>query len=71
MRNFESTKSNKPRRDAAAQEAFAARKGKRNKHQRGKDHWEGLGATVEHSHKVQEQAIRMCPIGVPAWHKER
>lgn len=71
MRNIESMKSTKVRRNAAEQKAFADRKGKRNKHQRGKDHWEGLGATVEHSMKVQEQAIRLCPNGVPAWHRER
>lgn len=41
MRNFESTKSTKPRRDDAAQEAFVARKGKRNKPVReGRVDWE-------------------------------
>lgn len=41
MRNFESTKSTKPRRDDAAQEAFVARKGKRNKPLReGRVDWE-------------------------------
>lgn len=43
MRNFESTKSTKPRRDDAAQEAFKARKGKRNKIQReGRVDWDSV-----------------------------
>ncbi|CBZ41983.1 hypothetical protein PsPphi15_gp10 [Pseudomonas phage phi15] len=68
---FERNVRTKPRRSASAQEAFEARKGKRNKPQRGKDNWAGLGASDEYSVKVQEQAIRMCPNGVPAWQKER
>lgn len=43
MRNFESTKSTKPRRDDAAQEAFMVRKGKRNKPSReGRVDWESV-----------------------------
>lgn len=43
MRNFESTKSTKPRRDIASQEAFKARKGKRNKVQReGRVDWDSV-----------------------------
>lgn len=66
--NFEKTKRTTERRSFKEVEQVRARKGKRNKHERGgSEQWELRGATKEYSEKVHTKAIENFPLGVPRW----
>lgn len=67
LQQFEKTTRTSTRRSHADQEAYRARKGKRNKHERGDDRWDDLGATKEYAEKVHVKSIDHFPVGVPRW----
>lgn len=65
--HFEKTQRTTPRRSAQDMEAVRAKKGKRNKTQRGKDNWAHLqGTGLSHAEYVSENAIEHS-MQRPAW----
>lgn len=65
---FEKTKRSAPRREAAEQEAFKARKGKLNKTKRGNTNWEDSAyyTTAEGCQRVHAQAVENS-VQRPRW----